>query len=188
MDVCPYNEGPDAHVRGDFGKCDPARRRITPSFTLALVALFVALAGTATAAVIIDSSSQIAKNVVTSGHVLNREVSQLDLKHPVLKLNVKEDGSVIDDDDGTAVRAGNGDYFVTFNAKILDAGRGGGTDTVLNRNCAITATPRNALALMEIDGPSMAQPNQVRVKSTFPFPAASGPFRIDTDFDITANC
>ena len=67
---------------------------------------------------IIDSPSQIAKNVITSGHLLNREVSQLDLKHPVLKLSVKEDGSVVDDDDGTAVRAGNGDYFVTFDATI----------------------------------------------------------------------
>jgi hypothetical protein len=49
--------------------------------------------------VIIDSPSQIAKNVITGGHVLNREVSQFDLKHPVLKLSVKENGTVLDNHD-----------------------------------------------------------------------------------------
>ena len=80
-------------------------RRLSPSFIVALVALFLALAGTAAAAVIVDSpddladgvvtTPKLADNAVTSPKILDRSILQSDEAHPTLRARVRKDGSVI---------------------------------------------------------------------------------------------
>jgi hypothetical protein len=78
-------------------------RRLSPSLLVAMVALFVALAGTAAAAVIIDSPDQIKDGVVTgpklatdavkSSTVLDHTIAQRDQVNPVLTVNVAKNGT-----------------------------------------------------------------------------------------------
>jgi len=73
-------------------------RRLSPSLILALVALFVALAGTAAAAVIIDDPAELGDNVVTgraidgstivSSDIKQESIHDNDLADPQLKVRV----------------------------------------------------------------------------------------------------
>jgi hypothetical protein len=63
-------------------------RRPSPSLVISILALFVALGGTATAAgVLIKSSSQIKKGVVNSGDVADNALSGRDVKDSTIELN-----------------------------------------------------------------------------------------------------
>jgi hypothetical protein len=168
---------------------------------IAGAALFVALSGTAVAqsGIIITSPDQLGPNVVTSakipsnevrtGELANETVTDRDLSDPQLKIRGLANGGQLSGSDGTSVRIGQGTYRVTFDASALNAFRDDSpdSDTLLNNDCAFTATSRNRLAVMTIDGPFSATPNQVTV--TAAFPNASGFFQaVDSQFDILASC
>jgi hypothetical protein len=173
-------------------------RRLSPSLIVALMALFVALAGTAVADVIISNSSQIAQDVITSGHIKNEGISNVDLKDPQLKLRVRFDGTKNGNGDGTVVRAPlepKGVYDVTFNSPTLNGSTAKEPpDTVVSENCAITATARSAAsppASGSLDAaPAVFKirpvgPNTVRVEA---FERDSSEGLADTSFDIMASC
>lgn len=172
-------------------------RRLSPSLIVALMALFVALAGTAVADVIISDSSQVANDVIVSGHIKNEGISNVDLKDPQLKLRVTANGTKNGNGDGTVVRAPlepKGVYDVTFNAPTLNGSTAKEPpDTVLSENCAITATARSA-APPPASGVDAAPavfkirpigPNTVRVEA---FERDSSEGLADTSFDIMASC
>ena len=156
------------------------RRRPSPAAAIAGLALFVALSGTAVAQsdILITSPNQLGSNVVTSpkiaqraistGHVLNESLSDVDLRDPQLKVRAVASGGQLPDSDGTSVRGSQGTYNVTFNASTLNAGNATPSDTLLNNNCAFTATSRDSLAMMTIAGPFNSAPNTVVVTAAFP--------------------
>jgi hypothetical protein len=178
-------------------------RRLSPSLIVAIVALFVALAGTAAAAVIIKNPDELGDNVVTgratapstlaSSDILNESILNNDLDHPQLKVRVFSGSlgntSVFDGSDGTVKRNSLGSYFVTFDASALNANGKTSNDTLLNNDCAFTATSRDKLAWLTVIGPLAGLPNTVRVDAITPDPAHPGDFKgIDTSFDIIASC
>src|SRR5262245_18610095 len=140
-------------------------RRLSPSLLIAIAALFVALAGSAVAAtaVIITSPDQlgpdvvtgpaIAQNAISSTEVQPDSLTDLDFKDPQLKVRVLGDGAVLSGSDGTAKRVGVGTYQVTFDAIALNAKTSTVVDTMLNNNCAFTATPRGKLSWITVLGP-----------------------------------
>lgn len=121
-------------------------RRLSPSFTLALIALFVALAGTAVADVIITSPDQIKDGVVTgpklandsvsTTKILNRTVRQQDEANPTLRYSVASNGSLITGDmSGNPQHvAGSNRYDLSFSSTDLGPN---GLDT-----CAFAVSPR----------------------------------------------
>jgi hypothetical protein len=173
------------------------KRRLSPSYVVAFAALFVALAGTATAAVIIDSPDDIADSVVTgpklapnsisSSKVITGTIGNNDLDDPQLKVRATKLGGVLPDSDGTVEHVGAGEYLVTFQAsKLHDAPA---NNTLLSNNCVFTATPRDGLAWMSVTGPAVGQPNTVRVLAAMPNPGESGLIQVrNTAFDLTATC
>ena len=78
-------------------------RRSSPALIVSIVALFVALAGTAAAAVIINSPDQLGDRVVTeraldfnavsSGKIADGAVHGVHMVHPSLRARVNKDGS-----------------------------------------------------------------------------------------------
>ena len=178
------------------------RRRPSPATAIAGLALFVALSGTAVAQtdIIISSPDQLASSVVTGPKIASNSVSasdvapealgDTDLRDPQLKLRVLGNGSVLGGSDGTAQRISQGTYNVTFNASSLNANGGGTFDTLLNNDCAYSATSRNKLAMMTVDGPFAATPNTVRVTATFPQNVSGGVLMsaVDSQFDVLASC
>jgi hypothetical protein len=172
-------------------------RRLSPSLVLAIGALFVALAGTAVADIIIKSPDELGDNVVTgravasnaivSSDVLQESLLDNDLADPQLKIRALGSGSILPGSDGTVTRTSEGTYNVTFDAFALNANGKTSDDTMLNNDCAFTASSRNKLAIMEIDGPFASTPNRVRVHAGFP--DTNGLVRaVDTQFDIFASC
>jgi hypothetical protein len=87
-----------------------------PSLIVATIALFVALAGTATAAVIISSPDQLASNVITSPKIVDGAVSQSDERNPSLRAKIDRNGKVIAGDvpGGVVEHTKKGQYNVTM--------------------------------------------------------------------------
>ena len=177
-------------------------RRLSPSLIVASVALFIALAGTAAAAVIIDSPDQLGDNVVTgraiapnaivSSDVAQESLTDNDLADPQLKVRVSSnDGTnsatVLPGSDGSVKRVSEGTYNVTFDAFALNANGKTSTDTLLNNNCAFTATARDRAELVTISGPVAGAPNTAQV-TTLSLQANSLFTASDSSFDITASC
>jgi hypothetical protein len=121
-------------------------RRLSPSLVVALVALFVALAGTATAAVIITSPDQLADGVVTNPKLANdavkgpkiaaRSVAQSDEINPTLRYSVASNGSLITGDMGgnPSHVPGSNRYDLSFSSGDLGPN---GLDT-----CGFAVSPR----------------------------------------------
>jgi hypothetical protein len=167
-----------------------AQRRLSPAFLIAIVALFVALAGTAAAAVIVNSPDDVAPGVINGTHLKDQSVSRFDLADPELRLRVDKDGDVpLGFADGTAKKVGTGRYEVTFQSAALNL-RGQTTRTVLNHACAINATPHGALRQLFVEGPTPQRPNTVTVETAAlrNFSGSSGFTSEDNAFDITATC
>ena len=176
------------------------RRRLSPSFMVAIVALFVALAGTAAAAVIIKSPDELGDNVVTgraiasnaiaSSDVLQESLLDNDLADPQLKIRVLGTSSVptvLPGSDGKVQRVSVGTYRVTFDDFALNANGKTSDDTLLNNDCAFTATSRNKQAIMSVEGPAAVSPNTVFVDARYP--DSNGVMKpVDTQFDAFASC
>jgi hypothetical protein len=119
------------------------RRRFSPSLILAGVALFVALAGTATAAVIVSSPDQLADGVVSEPKlasdavigtkIRDHAVRQNDLTDPALRFSVTNRGTLRAGDGAIAHTKGSNRYDITPTLGDLGNQR-------LNA-CAFTATP-----------------------------------------------
>ena len=172
-------------------------RRASPSMIVATIALFVALAGTAVADVIINSPDELGNNVVTGRSVASNEIFSSDVRQeslvdndladPQLKVRSLGSGSILPGSDGTVQRLSKGTYRVTFNAFALNANGNTTNDTMLNNNCAFSATSRNKLAIMSVDGPFAVSPNTVHVQAAFP--GTNGLLSaVDNQFDILASC
>jgi hypothetical protein len=80
-------------------------RRPSPSLVISIIALIVALGGTATAAVIIRSSAQIANGAVTSADVKDGSISRRDIKDKAVDSAKIANGSVGIDDLSSPARA-----------------------------------------------------------------------------------
>ena len=120
-------------------------RRLSPSFVIAVAALFVALAGTAAAAVIITSPDQLANGVVTEPKLASESVSRAKIKpravaqanetNPTLRFSLAADGTLLTGDTVTPSHtAGSNRYDITFTPG--DLGSAG-----LN-SCAFAVSPR----------------------------------------------
>jgi hypothetical protein len=184
-------------LQGGNQPMQTTRRRLSPSIILSSVAVFVALAGTAVADVIITSPDQLGNNVVTgrsigSNEIVSSDVRQEslvdnDLADPQLKVRAIGSGAILPGSDGTVQRLSKGTYRVTFNAFALNANGNTTTDTMLNNNCAFSAVSRNKLAIMSVDGPFAVSPNSVTVQAAFP--GTNGLLSaVDTQFDLLASC
>ncbi len=121
-------------------------RRLSPSLVVALVALFVAMAGTAAAAVIITSPDQLANGVVTGPKVAGdavtgpkiqaRSVAQSDEANPTLRYSVASNGALITGDMG-----GNPQHVAGSNRYDLSVTSGDLGPTGLD-TCAFAVSPR----------------------------------------------
>ena len=173
-------------------------RRLSPSLIIAIIALFVALAGTAAAAVIIDDPAELGDNVVTgqaidgstiaSSDIRQESILDNDLADPQLKVRVLGSDALtqtLAGSDGTATRLNKGDYEVKFDTFALNANKDEvGTDTLLNSNCAFTVTPRDEAALVLIQGPTTSKPDAVHVRATNPKTLEPE----NLSFDVLASC
>jgi hypothetical protein len=173
-------------------------RRLSPSLIVAVVALLVALSGTAAAAVIIQSPDELADDVVTlramdrnsvdGSSIVDGSVSKTDLHDPYLKAQVNSDGSHLGNSDaGLTKRVGEGHYEVTFNRV---GGGEQGAKTIFSRKCAITATPRNTINPVVVQGPTAQRPDTVLVRTVSLVSVSGGALFEDRDsaFDIVATC
>jgi len=143
--------------------------RLSPSFAIAAVALFLAVGGGAVA------TAQIAGSDTT-----------------VLKLRVTKDGKLIGtDNDGTVKKAGVGIYDITF-----DAGPSGGKLPLDLERCAVVATPRvqtdskpeEVAADVDVQRLGGAR---IFVESTRLLPFGDNkitPFLTNVSFDVAAIC
>jgi hypothetical protein len=111
-------------------------RRLSPSLAVSGVALFVALAGTAVADVIITSPDQLASDVITSPKIVKGAVAQSDERNPSLRAKIDRNGKVIVGDvpGGLVDHPKTGQYNVTFSAGDLGPL---GLDT-----CGVAASPQ----------------------------------------------
>ena len=110
-------------------------RRLSPSLIVAIAALFVALAGTATAAVIITSPDQLADGVVTNPKLATdavtgpkihaHSVAQSDETNPTLRYKVASNGTLITGDTGSDPQhvAGSNRYDLSFTSGDLGPNR-----------------------------------------------------------------
>lgn len=169
--------------------------RVSPAFVVAVLALFVALAGTAAAAtLIITDPGQVKEGVIDQRHIRNESLSDIDFKDPQLRLRVAADGTKIGSGEASVRRTpgfAKGSYEVTFDAFLLNGGNADtGTDTVLNENCAINATPHDALRQLLVKGPTVQRPNTVTVETAGLRNITGGTqFQLeDNAFDIVASC
>jgi hypothetical protein len=173
-------------------------RRLSPSLIVAVVALMVALGGTAAAAVIINNPDELGDDVVTlramakdsvdGSTIVDDTVSKNELQHPHLKSQVNSDGSHLGNSDaGLTKRVGEGNYEVTFNRV---GGGAQGAKTILSRKCAITATPRNTVNVVVVQGPTTLRPDTVVVRTHSLVNVQGGTLfqANDSAFHIVANC
>ena len=135
----------------------PLNRRRTPSFIVAVVALFVVLAGTAAAAAefVVDSPADMAPNVVTTPAIANQSVTAAKLA-PGATPNIL---SAKVDENGTFLKG-----FRALGSKRIDEGR---YEVRFNRdvsNCVVTGTARQQLAVVHIDNAPL-QPDKLLVRT-----------------------
>lgn len=167
------------------------RKHLSPSTLIATVALVAATGGTAIAAgEIITSPNQVAKGVIAGAHIQPESITDGNLRDPDLRVRVNKDGTRNGFGDAAVKRVSTGQYEVTFNDAILNAFDGTSTDSVLNENCAITATPHGALRQLYVDGPTAQRPNTITVTTAGlrNTGGAAGFFLEDNAFDVTASC
>jgi len=152
-------------------RMSPIQRLFTPAFAVALVALVVALGGTARAAGGITGS---------------------DARETVLKLRVTKEGKLIGThNDGTVKKAGVGIYEITFST-----GPTGSKIPLDLEECSIFATPRvdheskpeEIAADLDVQRIGGAR---IFVESTRPLPLGDNkltPFLTNVSFDVAAIC
>ena len=76
---------------------------------------------------------------------------------------------------------------MTFDDFALNANGKTSDDTLLNNDCAFTATSRNKQAIMSVEGPAAVSPNTVFVDARYP--DSNGEMKpVDTQFDAFASC
>ena len=120
-------------------------RRLSPSFVIAIAALFVALAGTAAAATIVNSPDDMANGVVTEPKLAAESVSRAKIKpravaqanetNPTLRFSLAANGTLLTGDTVTPSHApGSNRYDISFTPG--DLGSAG-----LN-SCAFAVSPR----------------------------------------------
>ena len=117
--------------------------RLSPALIIATLALFVALAGSAAAAVIITSPDQLkdgviteaklADNAVSSAKIRDHAVQQSDERDPALRARVSGAGALLRGDVIGVKKTGTGLYNLEFRAADLGSL---GLD-----NCAFTVSP-----------------------------------------------
>jgi hypothetical protein len=167
-------------------------KRLTPSFGLALIALFAALTGTAFAAdFVIDNPNQVAPGVITGLHIKQQAIGKPDLDDPYLKVRVAANGAELGNKNDTGFpgvqKVGTGVYDVTFNSTTINGADGTFDETLLSKNCATIATPRFAVRQLYVEGPTPLRPDTVRV-NTFGL-QNNGLFRLeDNAFDLAVVC
>jgi hypothetical protein len=147
------------------------RRLLSPSVTVAVAALVVALGGTAVAA---------------------GEITGSDDPETVLRMRVTKDGKLIGShNDGTVKKAGVGIYAITFNT-----GPTGSKVPLDLEQCAIFATPRVETSSTpeevsaDLDVQRLGGP-RLFVESTRPLPFGENkitPFLTNVSFDVAAIC
>jgi hypothetical protein len=166
--------------------------RLSPALVISVVALFVALAGTATAAVIITSPDQLGDRVVTersldfrsvtSSKLADRAVHGVHMVKPHLRARVNRDGThpPFGFDELDTKRLSVGRYQVT----LSDFDIGGRT----LKNCSITATPRiKATADFPMVAEASAGDSMIVTVFTSEI-RPEGPRLADSAFDVTAAC
>lgn len=146
------------------------RRRLTPSTIIATVALVAASAGSAAAAgqFVVDDPSDIAPGVVSGLHVKQQSIGKPDLDDPYLRVKVNPDGSLNgsrNDNGGNVVKTGPGGYDVTFNSSLINGSDGSSDESLLSKNCALSAQARDGLSHIDVSGPSLLKPNTVHVRT-----------------------
>jgi hypothetical protein len=168
-------------------------RRLTPSFGLALVALFAALSGTAFAAAdfVIDDPSQVAPGVITGLHVKQQAIGKPDLDDPYLKVRVAANGAELGNKNDLGFpgiqKTGVGTYEVTFNSTTINGADGTFDETLHSKNCAVAATPVFAARQLYVEPPTPLRPDTVRVRTIGL--QSNGLFRLeDNAFDLVVVC
>ena len=175
------------------------RGRFSPSLALALVALFVALSGTALAAsdFVIDSPDQVAPGVITGLHIKQQAVGKVDLDDPYLKVRVNSNGTPFGNKNDLGSpgvqKLGVGLYDVTFNSTTINGSDGTVDETLLSKNCAIQGTPVNAARQLYVSGPTLLRPDTIRVHTIdlFDGPATGNVATFqaqDNAFDLVVVC
>jgi hypothetical protein len=168
-------------------------RRLSPSLIVAVVALFVALSGTAVAAVIITSPDQLGDRVVTersldfravsSGKIADGAVHGVHMVHPHLRARVNKDGShpPFGFDALATNRLKPGIYQVTFSDFDL-RGR-------TLKNCAVTATPTFSITNSQPMVAEVSAGDSMIVTVAISQLLPDGGARLaDNGFDVTAAC
>jgi hypothetical protein len=157
------------------------QRRLSPAILIAVIALFVALAGTAAAAVIIDSPDQLGPDVVTGPAIKNGSVQANDLSAtavaPHFSAKVRKDGTFVKGSRAVgATRTAKGTYLVRFNRPV--------------RDCIFTATAREALAFPHVREGSPLETNTVVVQMAFLRNVTGGTQfeSADNAFDLIGTC
>jgi hypothetical protein len=169
------------------------RRRVSPSTIIATLALVAAGSGTAVAAgEIITDPSQIAPGVVNGLHIEQQSIGKADLDDPYLRVKVTSKGVLLGSGNDSGApnvqKVSTGTYDVTFNSSKLNGSDGSSDETLLSKNCAVNAQPRDKVAHSVVSGPLPARPDTVRVQmvainnQTALYQAA------DTGFDLIAVC
>ena len=161
-----------------------------PALAVSVVALVVAMGGTAVAAgELITRPDQVADSVIESRHIADGTVARSDLEGPVLRVRSNHKGELLGNgNDGTVTKVGTGAYIVAF-PSILPGPRG--TTPILD--CAITGTARsnpNPVNTTTITvNPLPADFNAVHVYTSKPHHDVIGEFkRQDMPFDVIAVC
>lgn len=183
-------------------------RLLSPAMLVAVVALVLAVGGTAVAAgELITRPEQVATGVLDGRHLAQHSVAKRDLEDVYLRMRVNAAGHAVGThNDGTAVKETRGRYRLTFNSDAVD---GSGPRGVLDlRDCAVTATPYITsdedvpLEPNETPGAPIVwaardfygnplQPNEVRVFVDKPWQISNGLLnylRKDAAFDVVVVC
>jgi hypothetical protein len=169
------------------------RRRLSPSTIIATAALVAAGAGTAVAAgPIITAPSEIAPGVVTGLHIKQQSIPKTDLDDPYLRIKVNSNGTLngAKNDSGApgVQKVSTGTYDVTFNSTLINGSDGTFDETLLSKNCAVQAQPRDKVGHTVVSGPTPLRPDTVRVQ-TVAIDNHDALYRAaDTAFDLIAVC
>ena len=176
------------------------RSRLSPALVVALIALAVAMGGTAVATglVMITRPEQLAKNVVVkqaiataaidASKVENGTLRHADQQHPVLRARVRSDGTLDFDasDAQSVVHTMTGEYRIAFDR--LDLARASDL-----RGCVFTATMPNHVGGWVTANWGGAM--DVVVQTRYPDVGRDGwgnfvvnSHRVDMPFDLIAAC